>query len=405
MSAKFRSLNDFLALLKDVKKTHDGQYLALCPGHHDTNPSLSIKEAGGTILIHCFAGCQPTRILKPLELEPKDLLLNSHSSVPGVRKKLVAKFSYEIEKGKEAYQIRRFDMGGGKKKFEVWHKENGKNVSGMGDYKGAPILHHLPDLKEWVASGEKIRIPEGENKGDILISMGLPATTSPFGAGPNKWRSEYGQTLIGADVIIYPDNDRPGIEFAEIKAKSLYGTAKSVKIVKLPGLDNKGDIIDWFNAGHTKDELLKIEMTTPEWQPSLQTTLPPIPVPGSVIFNLTDLGNAERLVQQFGDRLRYCYERKRWLVWSGKVWEWDSGAMIKQLAKGSIRNIYVEAANESDEKRRKAIANHADNSESEQWLTDVPPKNCTRYNVRKTKSVKRGELDGKERLHSGTDYK
>jgi len=36
---------------------------------------------------------------------------------------------------------------------------------------------------------------------------------------------------------------------------------------------------------------------------------------------------------------------------------------------------------------------------------DVPPKNCTSYNVRKTKSVKRGELDGKERLHTGTDYK
>ncbi len=36
---------------------------------------------------------------------------------------------------------------------------------------------------------------------------------------------------------------------------------------------------------------------------------------------------------------------------------------------------------------------------------DVPPKNCTSYNVRKTKSVKRGGLDGKERLQTGTDYK
>jgi hypothetical protein len=43
--------------------------------------------------------------------------------------------------------------------------------------------------------------------------------------------------------------------------------------------------------------------------------------------------------------------------------------------------------------------------ELESALVDVPPKNCTSYNVRKTKSVKRGELDGKERLHTGTDYK
>ncbi len=35
---------------------------------------------------------------------------------------------------------------------------------------------------------------------------------------------------------------------------------------------------------------------------------------------------------------------------------------------------------------------------------DVPPKNCTSYNVRKTKPAKRGDLDGKEKLHTGTDY-
>ncbi len=40
---------------------------------------------------------------------------------------------------------------------------------------------------------------------------------------------------------------------------------------------------------------------------------------------------------------------------------------------------------------REAISNAMDAS-------DVPPKNCTSYNVRKTKPVKRGDLDGKEDL-------
>ncbi len=35
---------------------------------------------------------------------------------------------------------------------------------------------------------------------------------------------------------------------------------------------------------------------------------------------------------------------------------------------------------------------------------DMPPKNCTSYDVRKTKPVKRGDLDGKEKLHTGTDH-
>ncbi len=87
--------------------------------------------------------------------------------------------------------------------------------------------------------------------------------------------------------------------------------------------------------------------------------------PKKVTFALTDLGNAERLASEFGDRLRYCYERKRWLFWTGKVWEWDWGNKVKELAKLAVRNIYHEAADEPDEKRRKELASHAKSSESD----------------------------------------
>jgi putative DNA primase/helicase len=86
-------------------------------------------------------------------------------------------------------------------------------------------------------------------------------------------------------------------------------------------------------------------------------------------FNLTDLGNAERLVNRYGDILHYCYERKRWMIWNGKVWEWDAGNKIAALAKLAVRNIYHEAGDESDEKKRKEIAGHAGKSESDPRLT------------------------------------
>jgi putative DNA primase/helicase len=88
-------------------------------------------------------------------------------------------------------------------------------------------------------------------------------------------------------------------------------------------------------------------------------------------FNLTDLGNAERLVNRYGDVLRYCYERKRWLVWNGKVWEWDAGNKVAALAKLAVRNIYHEAGDELDEKKRKDIASHASKSESDPRLTGM----------------------------------
>jgi len=79
----------------------------------------------------------------------------------------------------------------------------------------------------------------------------------------------------------------------------------------------------------------------------------------------TDMCNAERLARYYGDRLRYCYERKRWLVWNGKVWEWDTGAKIVAVAKSTVRKIYHEAGDEPDQKMRKQLADHAKRSESE----------------------------------------
>ena len=31
--------------------------MARCPAHDDHNPSLSITERDGKVLVHCFAGC------------------------------------------------------------------------------------------------------------------------------------------------------------------------------------------------------------------------------------------------------------------------------------------------------------------------------------------------------------
>ena len=40
-------------------------------------------------------------------------------------------------------------------------------------------------------------------------------------------------------------------------------------------------------------------------------------------YNLTDLGNARRLVHRHGRNLRYCWLWRKWLVWDGKRWVKD----------------------------------------------------------------------------------
>lgn len=107
------------------------------------------------------------------------------------------------------------------------------------------------------------------------------------------------------------------------------------------------------------DEVLGIAKSVSRYEPQAEAQ----PLPS--VFNLSDMGNAERLSEQYRSNIRYCYECKRWLVWNGKVWEWDSGDKMTALAKRAIRSIYSEASREGDESKRKKIADHALKSESD----------------------------------------
>lgn len=69
-----RNIDTLLARLEGVRQTGSDQWLARCPAHDDSDPSLSIRETGdGTILIHDFAGCSPDDITAAVGLELSDL--------------------------------------------------------------------------------------------------------------------------------------------------------------------------------------------------------------------------------------------------------------------------------------------------------------------------------------------
>jgi len=94
------------------------------------------------------------------------------------------------------------------------------------------------------------------------------------------------------------------------------------------------------------------------------TTRYPAGTSGSV-FNLTDMGNAERLISLFGKDIRYCSEEKRWYVWNGEIWQQRNKTVsIIDFAKKTTRSIYKEAATIQDLEKRNKIVSHALRSES-----------------------------------------
>ena len=63
---------EVLQNLKEVVGSN-GRYMAKCPCHMDSRPSLAITAKDGITLIYCFAGCEAIRILAAVGLTFEDL--------------------------------------------------------------------------------------------------------------------------------------------------------------------------------------------------------------------------------------------------------------------------------------------------------------------------------------------
>lgn len=67
-------IDNTLSRLEKVRQRQPGQYSARCPAHADKGPSLSVRETPeGSVLLHCFAGCEVSEIVAAMGLELHDL--------------------------------------------------------------------------------------------------------------------------------------------------------------------------------------------------------------------------------------------------------------------------------------------------------------------------------------------
>ena len=133
------------------------------------------------------------------------------------------------------------------------------------------VLYRLDELQD----REAVVLCEGEKDADRLWSLGIPATTTRDGAKtqPGKnWRSEYTEQLVAAHVervAATPDNDEAGRVYATDAAAACDAAGITAKVVDLPGVPPKGDVSDWLDAGHTKEELLALLRATPAYDPDV----------------------------------------------------------------------------------------------------------------------------------------
>jgi len=86
---------------------------------------------------------------------------------------------------------------------------------------------------------------------------------------------------------------------------------------------------------------------------------------------LTEGGNADRLVRICGDVMRYNHTHKKWLIWDGGRWKTDNNGGAMRLAESVVQSLY-HAASEADGKdARDSITEHARATDSRKGLSNM----------------------------------
>jgi hypothetical protein len=189
-------------------------------------------------------------------------------------------FVYQDEHGRELFRMTR--QLAGTRTRPIINDDTGKPYKRSIEYWPDTVDHNrpddaklvpyrLPELIRAIRSGETIVIVEGEPKVEALREWGITATCNVGGA--DQWRTDYARWLRSADAVILPDNDEPGRRWADRVGRSLTGKAKRLRLLELPGLPDKGDIVDWKKAGRSRDEYFELMRRAPDWSPYYKAEL------------------------------------------------------------------------------------------------------------------------------------
>ena len=161
-------------------------------------------------------------------------------------KYLAKQYEYVNSDGEVVFQVQRFEP----KTFRQRRPDgNGGWLYNMDGVTAVPY-----NLDKIILNPDApIFIVEGEKCADRLTQLGLIATTNH--GGSKNWKPDLNQHFTGRKVIVIPDNDVAGQAHADVVVSQLWGVAGAIKRIDLPGLPDKGDVIDWLFAGNNVYDL------------------------------------------------------------------------------------------------------------------------------------------------------
>lgn len=243
-----------------------------------------------------------------------------------------AKWDYLDAQGHLIAVVYRYDPPGRKKEFRPWDATRRK----MTPPEPRP-LYNQPGM----ASSAQVVLVEGEKCAQALIDAGVCATTAMHGANAPVDKTDW-SPLKDKAVLIWPDRDKPGWEYAMAAAQAALAAGAASCDVLLPpddkpdGWDAADAVAEGFDVSAFIASGARMSIKPALGQPSQEPSV-----------WATDDALALAFTARYAEDWRYCAAWGKWLVWDGRRWQADETLLVHHL----IRAICREAALEADSHR------------------------------------------------------
>ena len=245
-----------------------------------------------------------------------------------------AKWDYLDASGKLIAVVYRYDPPGRKKEFRPWDAKRRK----MAPPEPRP-LYNQPGMKD----AAQIVLVEGEKCAQALIDAGIVATTAMHGANAPVEKTDW-SPLSGKAVLIWPDRDKPGWEYAAQAAQTaLAAGAKSCHILYPPedtpeGWDAADAIAEGFDVSSFLTHGPRLQMH------DVADAEEPVVGSDESVWGTED-ALALTFTRRYHRDWRYVAGWGKWLVWDGQRWRTEDTLAATDLIRSVCRQTAVRADN------------------------------------------------------------
>jgi putative DNA primase/helicase len=245
-----------------------------------------------------------------------------------------AKWDYLDTSGHLIAVVYRYDPPGQKKQFRPWDAKRRK----MAPPDPRP-LYNQPGMKD----AAQVVLVEGEKCAQALIDVGIVATTAMHGANAPVEKTDW-SPLAGKSVLIWPDRDKPGWEYATQAAQAILSAgAKSCFILYPPeeaadGWDAADAIAEGFDVAAFLAHGPRLQMH------DVADEAEPVVSSDESVWGTED-ALALAFTRRYHRDWRYVAGWGRWLVWDGNRWRTEDTLAATDLIRSVCRHAAVRAEN------------------------------------------------------------